>query len=253
MKVRGPFVTLMSGLVVAGVLFGLSVAATNASTDAPPASAAAPAPAEPLWPTPSEPAASPSAPPATQPSSPPAAAQPPPATQPSPPPAAAQPPSVAQASYAGRVVSGAATLAIAVKNGTAIAYLCDGSKIEAWLKGTAANGTLDLAGAGGATLTGTYIATWADGTVSVGGRQLPFRITTAQQPSGLYRLSTTVAGAEVVGGWIRLANGEQVGMVTPRGGTGSAAPPLDVATGTVSIDGVTARPQPVDGSLGCRP
>ena len=42
-----------------------------------------------------------------------------------------------QVTYAGKVGGGRASIAIAVKDGKAIAYLCDGQTAEAWLQGTA--------------------------------------------------------------------------------------------------------------------
>ena len=44
------------------------------------------------------------------------------------------------------------TIAIAVKDGKAIAYVCDGKKIEAWLDGTLQGDTLALTGKGGASV-----------------------------------------------------------------------------------------------------
>jgi hypothetical protein len=44
----------------------------------------------------------------------------------------------AKANYAGEVKGGGASVAISIHRGQAIAYVCNGSVIEAWLKGTAA-------------------------------------------------------------------------------------------------------------------
>src|SRR4051812_1077135 len=110
LKARGPLITLLTGLIFALVLGVLSVnaASSGASRD----DAAAP--------------------PATS-------APPPPATSSPPPPAttAAAPTTALRAAYAGRVDGGAASIAIAVRDGGAIAYVCDGRRIEAWLLGTA--------------------------------------------------------------------------------------------------------------------
>ena len=46
------------------------------------------------------------------------------------------------ATWAGDVDGGEATIAISVNDGVAIAYLCDGKRVEAWLQGTAADGKL---------------------------------------------------------------------------------------------------------------
>jgi hypothetical protein len=45
-------------------------------------------------------------------------------------------PAVAEKAYTGRSASDEVTVAIAVKDGKAVAYVCDGDNVEAWLKGT---------------------------------------------------------------------------------------------------------------------
>jgi serine/threonine-protein kinase len=223
MKIKGPFVTLLGGLAVAGVLFGLSVAATNRSTPPPPTTAAgtgtvssAPASTAPAAP-PSTPASAPIAPPAVP------------------------------VTFAGRVAGGAASIAIAVREGRAVAYVCDGKSLESWLQGPATAGQMSLTGTRQAGLTATYDGAWATGTVTVAGKAYTFRVESVQAPSGLYRASANVRNAQVVGGWI-VKGGETVGMVTPSGGTGDTAPPIDTATGNVTIDGTTITAGRVDGT-----
>ena len=67
----------------------------------------------------------------------------PPAPAPAPAPAA---PAVAEKAYTGRSAGNEVTVAIAVKDGKAVAYVCDGKKIEAWMEGTLAGDTLTLSG-----------------------------------------------------------------------------------------------------------
>ena len=126
------------------------------------------------------------------------------------------------------VDGGAATIAIAVKDGVAIAYLCDGKKIEAWLQGTAAAGKLALTGANGSTLTGTFGGGKATGKIVASGKTWTFTAPTAQPPGGLYRTAQFVSSAKVVCGWIVLADGRQVGVCTPDGKEPEPAPRLDV-------------------------
>jgi serine/threonine-protein kinase len=224
MKVKGPIITLVSGLVLAGALLGLSTAANDnrAATDAAAASAAATAsPTSAASTAPPTPAgtAAPGAPPAVP---------------------------VAQVTFAGALTGAEASIAIAVKDGKAIAYICDGKKLESWLQGTASGGQLSLTGAKQASVTGTYTDGQATGSVTAAGRTWSFRVKSVQKPSGLYRAAATVAGAQVVGGWI-VADGRQVGMLD-RGGTEVPAPPIDPATGSVTIDGTTVTATPVDGA-----
>jgi serine/threonine-protein kinase len=222
MKGKGPLFTLIGGLVLAALVVALSSVAVkrdtarqNAANDT-----AAPAPAQQTT------AATPSAAPSET-----ARAKP-----------AAEPPGT----YAGKVEGGAATLAIAVKDGQAIAYLCNGRNIESWLQGSASGGQLTLTGLKEGSLTGTYGNGRAAGTVSSGGKQYTFKIGVVSPPSGLYRLSTMVAGAKLSGGWIRIPpNDEQVGMVYI-GDSAQGAPPIN-SNGEVVINGTTQRPGQIDG------
>jgi hypothetical protein len=219
MKLKGPIITLAAGVVVATVLMILNLSATpkkagesKAAGDNQPAATA----------TTSTPAAAPVATTA--------------------PPANAQP-----ITYAGTIGSGNATLAIVIKSGTAVAYVCDGKSAEAWLQGTATDGTLSLTGAKDARLLGTYGNGETAGTVTAAGRQWTFSLKTVAPPSGLYRASANVRNAQVVGGWIVLPNGQQVGLVD-YGDTTIAAPALNTTTKTTTVDNTVIDVTPVDGS-----
>ncbi|MEV7627483.1 hypothetical protein [Actinoplanes sp. NPDC089786] len=143
--------------------------------------------------------------------------------------------------WAGHLKEG--SLAVAAKNGAAIAYLCDGDKLEQWLTGTAIDGKLELRADDGSTLTGTADKNQAKGTVTVDGKARDFTIEVAKKPSGLYRFANRVRGAKVVGGWIVLKDGRQVGLATVDGVPVKPST-LDVTTGkaTVGGDPVTAIP-----------
>jgi len=130
--------------------------------------------------------------------------------------------------WAGEVDGGGASLAISVKDGVAVAYLCDGKKTEIWLRGTAANGQLSLVSKKGEILTGTFGGGKASGKITGSGKSFSFTIATAEPPSGLYRSTENVRNAQVVCGWIRLANGRTVG-ICDNAGTPAAAPPLDTS------------------------
>jgi serine/threonine-protein kinase len=65
-------------------------------------------------------------------------------------------------------------------------------------------------------------------------------------PSGLYRATANVRNAKIVGGWIVLADGQQVGVVSTDDQP-QAAPPLDVTTGQATVDNTTISAAPVDG------
>lgn len=230
MSNRRSLVTLLSGLGLAAVLLALSAQATRdtaAQAQSTPDQPAAEAPAT------DQPAPKPSAdPPATQSPAGGAAA-------PAPPPA---PPPALDVTWAGRVDGGSATIAITARGNVAVAYLCDGT-IESWLRGTAADGRLTLTGRG-ATLTGTFGNGRARGTVTAAGRRFTFDVAAVPAPSGLYRATATVRGARVVGGWIVLPDGSQVGLATVDGlpVTPSA---LDVDSGRATVAGTPLTASPV--------
>ena len=228
----GPFLTLFAGVAVAAVLFVLN---SNLKTDN--AAAAAPNPAGN-----EAPAAPPAAPPA------------PPAAEPNPAPPPAPPAAALNVTWAGKTADRKVTVAIVAKGNQAIAYACDGRKLEAWLKGTAADGKLSLTGERNASLTGTFGNGRAKGTLAAEGKKWTFDIGTAKEPSGLYRTAAKVRSARIVGSWIVLADGTQVGVVLVDG-VPQAAPPLNLATGSTTVGGtrVTAsevNPASTDNVLG---
>ncbi|GIE30840.1 hypothetical protein Ait01nite_038850 [Actinoplanes italicus] len=143
---------------------------------------------------------------------------------------------------AGKVDDDAGTLAISIRDGQAIAYICDGDRLEAWLKGTAKNGLLNLSGKNNSKITGLFDARRAAGEITVEGKPHRFEIGVVRKPSGLYRLSSQVQGARVNGSWIVLPDGRQVGVLL-RGEQPGPAPVLDVTGRTTTIDG-----QPVTGA-----
>ena len=231
MRRSGPLLTLLVGLVLGIGLLVLSMNATNGDPDEQAAAGTA-ASASPTATAPVPTAQT--GPPKTEP---PQTAEPAAAPAPAP---------EAPATYAGRVDGGAATVAIAINGGQAVAYVCDGRQIEAWLQGPASGGTMALIGAGGANLTGTYGNGVSAGSVAADGKAWTFTAPVAQEPAGLYRATATVAGARVVGGWIVLPDGSQVGVMT-EDGRRAPAPPLDVATGQANVAGTAIAAERMDG------
>lgn len=230
---RGPLVT---AVVVVGGLVGLMTAnaAGGLVTAAPTPENAAQEQAVQQEETTSE------APPPETTTPPPTTEAPPPTTEEEPP-AAAFP---AEVVYAGEDTGGAMAIAVAVKGGEASAYLCDGAAVESWLRGTAADGKVELTSKDGTTklsagLTGTDLA----GTLSIAGQpELDFSIPVAAPPAGLYRGEdgqTTV-------GWIILPDGTQVGIASSPAGD-RPAPPLDPAKGSATVGGATVTAEKVAG------
>jgi hypothetical protein len=159
-----------------------------------------------------------------------------------------------RADYAGRVKGGHASVAISIHGSQAIAYACNGSVVEAWLKGTATGGQLNLTGKNGASLTGGYDSRRAFGNVSADGITYAFSVYQVHKPSGLYRATADVRGATVKAGWIVLADGTQVGSLESNAGAAApsaiAAPPLDVAAGTAQDGSIVLHVTPISGVTG---
>ncbi|MEV4130704.1 hypothetical protein AB0J72_00890 [Dactylosporangium sp. NPDC049742] len=219
MRFKAPLVTLGAGLVVAGVLYTLNV---DLSNDVEKNQAAASA----------KQTGTVAAPASSQP-----AADPPPSQPASSAPAGDGSGNAGQqgtVTYAGAVDGGAASLAIVVNNGKAIAYVCDGKKVEAWLNGTMANGQVELTGAKGS-LKGTYGGGQVKGNVTAGTKSWGFAVKVAAAPSGLYRSAASLRN-KLDASWVVLPDGRQVGVQTKNGET-SEAPPFDVNSKTVTVDG----------------
>jgi hypothetical protein len=230
LKANAPLITLLFGLAIAVVLFVLS---TNAHSKDVAQRAAATTPST----TPATAVPTTSAPTSSAPAS---------STQASSTQASGQAAPQTPTTYAGSV-SGGAGLAIVVRDGYAVVYVCDGERLEAWLHGTARAGSLKLTGLYGARLKGTYTAKAARGWVVAGGHRWSFDLPAVHKPSGLYRAAATVRRAKVVAGWIVLPGGYQVGVASINGKP-APAPKLDPSTGQAVVDGTPVTATPVDGT-----
>jgi hypothetical protein len=143
--------------------------------------------------------------------------------------------------YVGRTAGREATLAVAIKGAKAVAYVCDGRRVEAWLTGTFSSGRFVLRSRTGERLTGVATAKAASGELTLRGRSLRFTATLAGPPAGLYRAKNTTSTI----GWIVLPDGSQVGI--DNDGTPAAAPPLDPATRSATVNGAAVTAQSIVG------
>jgi hypothetical protein len=235
MKVKGPIVTLAVGAAVAGGLLIADLTSSGGSS-APVTTAAAGATA-----SSSTTAASASGSASASASAAAAAVSPSASTVTA---AAAVQASGPPATHAGKV-NGGGSLAIVIKGASAVAYLCDGVN-EAWLWGSVDGNTLSLHDKTGGTLTGTRGGGKIVGSLTVKGKTWSFSVPSVKKPSGLYRSTATVRGAKIVGGWVVLPDGTQVGRISAADGTGQGAPPLDLTTGQVTVEGQTLTAAPAD-------
>jgi hypothetical protein len=217
MRSRGPILTLLVVVVLAGVLLVANMTRGPSAGTAEQAASVAPAaaPAQPRT-APGAAAAAPGA----------ARADAPEATGP-----AATQPFPGRAKYTGYTDGNHAALAVTVRGDKVSAYLCDGKTFEAWYQGGSAGGKLDAKGRGANVLTGSLSGGTLSGTVSAGGRSWTYTAAPAAAPAGLYRSKTPTATT----GWIKDSNGRVTGLMNS-GGTVAPAPALDPATAQ-SVEG----------------
>jgi hypothetical protein len=146
---------------------------------------------------------------------------------------------VVQAVYAGRSSNGDVTLAVSTDGDQAVAYVCNGHTIEAWLQGSVKGNQVNLAGNKGASLTGSLSGLAMFGTVTPSaGLSLPFSAELSPHPAGVFQARITVNGLATRIGWAVLPDGTQLGVAVI-GSTKQPAPPLDLSDGAFTLDGST--------------
>jgi len=167
-------------------------------------------------------------------------------------PAAAAPaveaPAVAEKAFAGRTDDRKMTVAIAVKDGKAVAYVCDGKKIESWMEGTLQGEKLSLQGKDGATISGTVTEQASNGEIAVDGKKWAYAAKGVEAPAGLYEGRADVRGVATRIGWVVEEDGNVTG-IRQAGGVTSPAPALNPANpGGVTVDGVPVTVTSIDGA-----
>jgi serine/threonine-protein kinase len=226
MKRNTPLITLLTGAALGVILLIASMLATPAKAPTGYTATATPAPASTAAATPTGTSTA-------------AAASPPASPTPT---ATALVTAPAKADYAGEVQGGGASVAISIRDGQAIAYVCNGSVIEAWYKGTAVGGVLIMTGKNHAHLNAIYDFGKATGDILAHDTDYRFQVAVVHKPSGLYQATAVVRGATIKAGWIVLPNGKQVGSLEPDADaaapSATQAPALDVTSGTAQ-DGST--------------
>ena len=275
MKRNTPLITLLVGAALGVVLLvsnmlatpsgaPVSYSAAAASAASVPATAAAapssPAPAAtesspasaPSSASPAESSAAPAesseAPGQSQAQSSPAVSEP--ASAPSPEPTRTTP---TKATYTARVGGGGGSVAVAVHGSKAIAYVCNGSSVEGWMRGKVENGKLTLTGKNNAHLTATYHAGKVSGDVEAHGTDYSFSAPTASKSSGLYEATVSVQGKTIKAGWIVLGDGTQIGSLEINADSAEdavTAPKLDLVTMTARLGNLVLHAVPVDGVTG---
>ena len=243
MKRNTPLITLLAGAALGVVLLVASMLTTPSSAQpnysAAAASSATPAESSASAPTESSEAPEPAESSAT--ASAPAAAPSPARTTPT------------RADFTGRVGGGGGSVAVAVHGDKAIAYVCNGSTVEGWMRGTVKGTKLVLTGKNNAHLTATYHAGKVTGDVKAHGTDYSFSAPTATKSSGLYEATVSVQGKTIKAGWIVLNDGTQIGSLETDADSAEnavTAPKLDLATMTARLGDLVLHAVPVDGVTG---
>jgi hypothetical protein len=242
MKRNTPLITLLAGAALGVVLLVASMLTTPSSAQpnysAAAASSAAPAESSASAPTESSEAPEPAESSAA--ASAPAAAPSPARTTPT------------RADFTGRVGGGGGSVAVAVHGDKAIAYVCNGSTVEGWMRGKVENGKLTLTGKNNTHLTASIHTSKVTGDVEAHGTDYSFSVSTVSKSSGLFQATARVQGKTIKAGWIVLGDGTQIGSLeTDESGENAVtAPKLDVATMTARIGNVVLHAVPVSGVTG---
>lgn len=122
-------------------------------------------------------------------------------------------PVAAPNAFVGAVPGTDAFVALITTNGTSLSYVCDSKQVASWFKGPVTNNAIDATAANGDRLKATLSATGATGTLTMGGKDFPFAAAKASGDAGLFRAEQAAGGANVVGGWIVGADGQQRGAI----------------------------------------
>jgi hypothetical protein len=240
MKRNTPLITLLVGAALGVVLLVANMLATPSSAQ-PNYSAAAASSAAPAESSASSPAPTESPEPAAS------------SAAPSPAPTRTTP---TRADFTGRVGGGGGSVAVAVHGDKAVAYVCNGSTVEGWMRGKVENGKLTLTGKNKAHLTASIHTGTVTGDVEAHGTDYSFSVSTvsksSSKSSGLYQATAVVQGKTIKAGWIVLGDGTQIGSLeTDESGENAVtAPKLDVATMTARIGNVVLHAVPVSGVTG---
>ncbi len=151
----------------------------------------------------------------------------------------------AKGDYVGKIptTNGVITLEITVSGVKAIAYACDGNRIEAWLRGSAQNGAVSLVSKDKASrLEGRLQGDSVVGTLSIGQKNWDFTAAPVQPPAGLY----VYQQSGVRSSWIIDQSNAVTGVQRQRDGSTSPAPRLS-PDGAAVINGQTVRATRVEG------
>ena len=135
-----------------------------------------------------------------------------------------------EAVYAGKDATGKVAVAVAITGDRAVAYLCDGTSLEAWLTGTVDGGRVTLESNRGATVEARFNGKRVTGVAAEGDEQFAFDLDKADPPAGLYREQS----GDTTIGWIVLPDGRQVGIKNTDG-TLTPAPRLDPETDAAEL------------------
>ena len=119
--------------------------------------------------------------------------------------------------YSGRTATATIGISIIVDAGRATAYVCDGQRLEVWLKGTAEGNRLTMTGKTGTSFSGVIQGQSLSGAVNTPTSRLEILATSSAPPAGVYRANIKLNNQDAVIGWAVLSDGTQLGVVDVAG------------------------------------
>jgi hypothetical protein len=125
-----------------------------------------------------------------------------------------------------------------VDNGKAVAYVCDGNSLEAWLQGTVVGNKIAANGKNGS-FTGTILDRGdgpMDVAATINGDEYTATIDKSDAPAGVYE--ARIAAPNIHIGWAVLRNGSQIG-VENNAGIEVPAPLLNLKDNSFRLKGET--------------
>jgi serine/threonine-protein kinase len=157
--------------------------------------------------------------------------------------------SVPEGMFAGRNSDNSYTVAVGVKDGRAVGYVCNGSTDDLWLEGTVSGSRITLKNKADQVVVTADVRDQRSvfGTVLAGGVSRSFSADVVLDRAELLQYVKSENGLAEHIGWIVLASGEQAG-IRNKNGVRSPAPIIDPATRQVTDGGVTVPAQPLDGA-----
>ena len=117
--------------------------------------------------------------------------------------------------YTGKLEGTDAFIAVITSADRVVIYTCDGQNFAQWFRARLVSSPLEVVSTDGEVkLTARISTRLVSGTLFLeDGKVHPFKALRSASPAGLFRSETLLEGANYIGGWVVLPNGEQRGSI----------------------------------------